>query len=83
MSVPTASLVLSLLYGYAICGIVFASWFVVRGVARLDPVAASGTAGFRILLVPGSAVLWPVLLAKVIARRRRTRDPHFQRVERP
>jgi hypothetical protein len=35
-------------------------------VNRLDAVAAHGTTGFRLLLVPGAALLWPLLLRRVL-----------------
>lgn len=46
---------------YAALGLVFALAFVARGAARMDPGAAAGTLGFRLLLLPGAAALWPLL----------------------
>ena len=46
---------------YAALGIVFALAFVVFGVERVDPAARGGTWGFRLLIVPGVATLWPWL----------------------
>ncbi|MEO1237017.1 MAG: hypothetical protein AAFX76_09540 [Planctomycetota bacterium] len=54
---------------YAGVGVVFALWFVTRGVAGLDPAARGGPWGFRVLIFPGSAALWPVLWV-MRARRR-------------
>lgn len=45
-------------------GLVFALVFVTRGVDRIDPVAADGTRGFRILILPGATLLWPLLLRR-------------------
>jgi hypothetical protein len=42
-------------------GLLFAAAFAGYGVGRLDPAATSGTIGFRILIVPGAALLWPLL----------------------
>ena len=42
-------------------------WFALSGARRLDPIAASGSWGFRVLLVPGSALLWPLLLPRALA----------------
>lgn len=47
---------------YAGTGLVFAGAFVVRGVGRVDPVAAGARWGFRLLIIPGTVALWPVLL---------------------
>ena len=49
---------------YAGLGLLFAIAFVTVGAGRLDPVARSGTWGFRLLILPGSAALWPLLLRR-------------------
>ena len=49
---------------YTLIGVVFAAAFVARGVARVDPAARGGTVGFRILIFPGAAALWPLLFAR-------------------
>jgi len=49
---------------YAIAGFIFAIPFVLRGAGRIDPVARSGTIGFRLLIIPGTIALWPLLLGR-------------------
>ena len=49
---------------YALVGLVFGVAFVWRGAARIDPGAAAGTWGFRLLILPGAAALWPLLLRR-------------------
>lgn len=44
---------------YGSVGLLVGSAFVWRGVARVDPAARSGTVGFRALILPGAAALWP------------------------
>ncbi len=51
---------------YLIAGVAFAVPFVLRGCARLDPIAAHATPGFRVLILPGSVLLWPILLMRWI-----------------
>jgi len=46
---------------YLTLGLLVAVPFVLRGVQRVDPVAREGTWGFRVLIVPGVALLWPLL----------------------
>lgn len=46
---------------YLAAGLAFAVPFVVRGAGRIDPRARDGTIGFRLLILPGSAALWPLL----------------------
>lgn len=62
-------LVLLIAAGYVLVGVAFAVWFVTIGVGRLDAVARGGTWGFRVLIFPGSAALWPVLMVKWLRAR--------------
>jgi hypothetical protein len=47
---------------YAAFGVVFALAFVTVGVKSVDPGAKNGSWGFRLLILPGVAMFWPVLL---------------------
>lgn len=58
------SVVLGAIGIYLLLGLLFAVWFVAHGVGRVDPVASGAGVGFRVLIVPGCAALWPVLLVK-------------------
>jgi hypothetical protein len=49
---------------YAAAGVVFAVAFVIAGAGRLDAAARESGTGFRLLIVPGSAALWPLLLIR-------------------
>ena len=46
---------------YATVGLLFAVAFVSLGAGRVDPVARRGTWGFRLIIFPGVAALWPLL----------------------
>lgn len=46
---------------YLISGVIFAVLFSFRGVERVDPEAKEGTWGFRLLILPGATVFWPLL----------------------
>jgi hypothetical protein len=49
---------------YLALGCVFAVVFVTRGVGAIDPAARGAGWGFRVLIVPGSALFWPLLFKK-------------------
>lgn len=55
---------------YALLGVAFAIAFSWRGAARIDPAARDATWGFRVLVLPGAAALWPWLLIRWIRRGR-------------
>jgi hypothetical protein len=56
-----ALILLSLACIYLLCGVIFAIPFVLVGVGKIDPHAAHGSWGFRILILPGTTLLWPLL----------------------
>lgn len=49
---------------YLAIGVLFGLVFAWRGARSIDPAAAEATWGFRVLIVPGAAALWPLLLAR-------------------
>lgn len=53
-----------LIYGaeaYLGLGLAFALAFAFVGAGRIDPQARRGTLGFRLLILPAAAALWPLL----------------------
>ena len=59
-----AVLILGVLTVYAAVGVVFSAAFAGWGVERVDPVARHSPLGFRLLILPGAAALWPLLLVR-------------------
>lgn len=47
-------------------GLVFAIWLVAVGVYRIDPMTRHTSIGFRLLILPASMLLWPLLAKKVL-----------------
>lgn len=58
----------NLLAAYAALGALFAIAFVTMGVTRVDPVAKGSGIGFRLVILPGVAALWPLLLGRWIRK---------------
>jgi hypothetical protein len=54
---------------YAAVGVVFAAAFVAVGIGRVDPVAQQAPLGFRLVVLPGCAALWPVLFKRWVSAR--------------
>jgi hypothetical protein len=59
-----AETLLLVLLGYACCGLLVGVPFVLRGVERVDPAARGTSLAFRLLLLPGTVALWPLMAAK-------------------
>jgi hypothetical protein len=74
VSETTAMLLVHALEIYVLLGVVFALPFAVSWVGRIDPHAAAGTWGFRVVIVPGVIALWPLLASRLIRRRREPPD---------
>ncbi len=53
---------------YMLVGVVFGIPFVLRGANRIDPVAPGSSWGFRLMILPGVAALWPLLALRWIRR---------------
>jgi hypothetical protein len=70
LTLAAATWIVRIAAGYLAAGALFAVPFARRWSGRLDPVAAHGTPGFRLLIVPGAILLWPLLLLRVIRGQR-------------
>lgn len=49
---------------YCAAGLAFAIPFIIKGVNKIDEGARHSTIGFRIIIIPGVIIFWPVLLKK-------------------
>ena len=87
MSVTLATWLVGLMGVYLAVGVVFAIPFLVKGVGKIDPVAAAGTVGFKLAILPGVIALWPLLARRWLTgtttppeeknpHRRAARKPH-------
>ena len=68
--IRTVTLILEAAALYAAAGIAFALVFLSVGVGRIDPTARGSGLGFRLTILPGVVVLWPLLLARWIVQAR-------------
>ena len=57
----SARIFVLVLEAYALLGLVFALLFVVIGIARIDAQAQGTSIAFRLIILPGSVALWPLL----------------------
>ena len=66
MSVEIAQGIVLLAALYVGLGILVAPILIFRGAARFDPAAAESTRGFRVIVLPGAVLLWPLLLRRFL-----------------
>jgi hypothetical protein len=69
MTVETATWIVGALVAYGAAGAVFALLFLAFGVGSVDPDAKAMPVTARIVVFPGAAALWPLMLARWLARR--------------
>ncbi len=65
MSPTLARFLLAAAAAYLAAGACFAIPFALRWVGRTDPAARDGSPGFRLLLLPGATLLWPLLALRL------------------
>jgi len=51
---------------YLFAGIVFTIFFQAKGLSKIDEGVHGSSWGFRIIIIPGCIIFWPVLLEKWI-----------------
>lgn len=49
---------------YLVLGVLFVIPFLMKGLTKIDEGANDSTIGFKIVIIPGVIVFWPVLLSK-------------------
>ena len=51
---------------YLVAGVLFAFFFLIKGIQKVDTAAYGSGWGFRLIILPGVITFWPVLLTKWI-----------------
>lgn len=59
------SILLSLVAVYLVMGLVFSLYFSFSGVKKIDGLAKNSSFGFKLIIIPGSILLWPLLVIKL------------------
>ena len=67
---PASMLIIYIVIAYLLMGTLFSAIFVARLVARIDESTAASSWTFRLIILPGCIVFWPLLLKKYIRARR-------------
>lgn len=65
-----AEIVARAMEAYAAAGLLFALAFLTVGMQRLDSRTRETRIGFRLMILPGVMILWPLLLRRWIGARR-------------
>ena len=58
---------------YLFLGFIFAIAFLIKGIDLVDEVAHGSTFGFKLIIIPGVIVFWPVLMKKWLIAKNKKR----------
>ncbi len=64
MLVTIVTIILIILAVFLLAGILFVFFFLARGLQKIDEGVHGSSIGFRIIIIPGCIVFWPVLLRR-------------------
>ena len=53
---------------YLLAGLIYALYFTIIGVQKLDKDAMESNWKFRLIIIPGVLLLWPLLIVKKISK---------------
>jgi hypothetical protein len=69
-----ASIFFIVMVSYLLAGLLFAFLFLKNGLKKVDAAANVSGWGFRLIIIPGTMVLWPFLLKKWITVKKSDHD---------
>ncbi len=59
-------LLINAIRGYVFAGLIFSALFILFGVQQVDPDAKGLNVGFRLIIVPGLCIFWPLFAVRWI-----------------
>ncbi len=71
LSIEVVEWMIKAVRGYLLAGLIFAIPFVIFGVQRVDPDARGWNIGFRLIIIPGMCVFWPLFAVRWVRGKRK------------
>lgn len=65
---------------YLFAGLIFSILFALFGVQRVDPDAGGWNIGFRLIIIPGMCVFWPLFAVRWVRGKRRPTEQTAHRI---
>ena len=76
-----AEIIVYAVFVYLSIGILFAVWFVIFGVTKLDDSAKETSVGFRVIIFFGTTAFWVLLAWRVAKGEKRPMEQNAHRLE--
>ncbi len=70
VGVAIAEILIKIVRGYLFAGLVFSVPFVIFGIQRVDPSVKGWNVLFRVLILPGLSVFWPLFAVRLVRGKR-------------
>ncbi len=65
---------------YVFAGLVFSVPFILFGIHRVDPDAKGWNIGFRLIILPGLCVFWPLFATRLLRGKQRPTERNAHRI---
>lgn len=70
VGVAIAETLIKIVRGYLFAGLLFSVPFVIFGIQRVDPSVKGWNVLFRVLILPGLSVFWPLFAVRLVRGKR-------------
>ena len=80
LALELVEFLLNTVRAYLFAGLVFAAPFLLFGVQRIDPDAKRGSIGFRLIIIPGICLFWPLLAVRWVTGKQRPVEENAHRL---
>ena len=80
LGVSVVELLINAVRAYIYAGLVFSAIFVIFLIRRVDPDATGWSIGFRLVIVPGLCVFWPMFVTRLIRGKQRPTERNAHRI---
>ena len=80
IGVAIAETIINIVRGYLFAGLVFSVPFLIFGIQRMDPAVRWHNILFRILILPGLCLFWPLFAVRLVRGKRHPVERNAHRI---
>ncbi len=78
-AVTIAQWIIVIVKGYLVLGLIFAIPFIVFGIHKVDPSSKDSSIPFRLMVLPGITLFWPLMLTRLLRGREKPTECNAHR----
>lgn len=80
LGVTVVECLINAVRAYIYAGLLFSAVFVIFLIRRVDPDATGWSIGFRLIIIPGLCVFWPMFVTRLIRGKQRPTERNAHRI---